>query len=217
MTDESREVDIELALNEGKLIRGFELILEGLGIDRTADPHFRETPERAARAWFHELCSGLTQDPPKVTIFPDPNPAQLIIEQNIPVYSMCAHHLLPFYGYATVGYISGNHTMLGISKISRIVNHIARKPGVQETMTGEVAQTIYAEIGGPERDAREESEATIFNMYGDAGVGVVIKAKHMCMELRGVKHVGLLTTSAMLGCLKEEPETRSEFLRLAEI
>ncbi len=202
MTDESREVDIELALDEGKLARGFELILEGLGIDWTADPHFRETPERAAKAWYHELFSGLTGEVPTITTFPDRDESQLVILQGIPVKSVCAHHLLPFFGTASVGYISGTKRLLGLSKLSRIVDYCARRPHVQEGLTNNIADYLMPLVCPPK---------------SSGGCGVVIKATHLCMAMRGVKHDGLMVTSALRGSIKDEPETRAEFLKLADV
>lgn len=173
---------------------GYRLILEGLGIDPGSE-HFRGTPERAAKAMVEELASGLFQDGPRATMFEHKGRAQMIIMDNIPVLSMCAHHLLPFIGTATVGYIPGNGKIFGASKFSRITDHFSRRPTVQEVLTDEIADYLWPKIG-----------------LEDSGVGVVIRANHMCMRLRGVRHDGDMTTCALRGLFEEDAAVRAEFL-----
>lgn len=177
---------------------GFRLILDGLGVDLHS-AHFKETPRRAARAWIGELCSGLSTAPPRVTTFPQEGLSQMILLRNIPVKSLCAHHLLPFIGAAHVAYIPGHGEVMGLSKLSRIVNYFSRRPQVQENLTNDIANFI--------------SDLVTHGSLG--GVGVVIRANHMCMELRGVQHSGDMVTSALRGVF-EEPEVRAEFLNLCK-
>jgi len=190
-------------MDEQKLVAGFTLILEGLGVD-LASPHFDGTPERAARAWYHELCRGLTGPPPKITTFPA-RTSEMILLRHIPIRSMCAHHLLPFSGAADIGYIpGGRHRILGLSKLSRIADYHARRPQVQEELTADIADAITALVCvGDER--------------GTGGVGVVIRASHSCMTLRGVGHSGEMVTSAVRGVFKDDSDVRNEFLRLLEV
>lgn len=183
-----------------RLEQGFKLILEGLGIDPT-DPHFVDTPKRAAKAWFTELCRGLVEDVPEVRTFPT-KVDQMILLKSIPIRSLCAHHLLPFIGTATIAYIPGNGKILGLSKLSRITDYCCRRPQVQEELTEHIADMLASKV-------IKVSE------HGVAGgVGVVITANHMCMQLRGVQHNGEMITSALRGVLLTKPEARAEFLQL---
>lgn len=188
-------------MDEQKLVAGFTLILEGLGLD-LASPHFAETPRRAARAWYHELCRGLTQPPPKITTFPA-STSEMVVLRHIPIRSLCAHHLLPFFGTADIGYIPGaGHQILGLSKLSRIADYEARRPQVQEELTADIADAVAGLVCSPASDL--------------GGVGVVIRATHMCMVLRGVTHDGEMVTSAVRGLFLTKPEVRAEFLNLVK-
>jgi GTP cyclohydrolase I len=179
-----------------KVEAGFRLVLEGLGLDLN-DPHLQKTPHRAAKAWWNELCAGVTQIPPPITSFPSAS-NQMVLLRDIPVRSMCLHHLLPFRGTACVAYVPGRGQIVGLSKLSRIVDHWCRRPQVQEELTEQIADALAGHV-----------------MDGDqGGVGVVIQASHMCMELRGVNHRGDMITSALRGVLNEAA-ARSEFLRLS--
>lgn len=184
------------------IIAGFENILKGLGVDWLNDPHMDTTPERAAKAWFNEICAGLTQPPPKITTFPsDSN--DMVVLRDIPVRSVCSHHLLPFIGTACVGYIPGNGKILGLSKLSRIVDYYARRPQVQEELTTQIADAVVEHL-----DPMDEAWQI------KSGVGVIIKATHMCMLLRGVNHPADMITSSLRGRMFEG-DMRSEFLALA--
>ena len=179
-----------------KVKAGFTMVLEGLGVDHN-DPHFRDSPERIARAWSDELCTGLKKEQFHLTTFPmtkDDQPSMIVL-QHIPVKSLCAHHLLPFIGEATVAYIP-NKLLCGLSKLSRTVDFFARKPQVQEHLTSDIA-TYLQETLHPQ------------------GVGVIIKASHLCMEMRGVNHSGLMTTSTLLGGFLKDGTVRAEFMALA--
>lgn len=172
------------------------MVLEGLGIPWMASPHTVETPRRAARAMVEEICAGIVAKPPSLTVFPLEGTPSMIVSRRIPVRSLCAHHLLPFVGYATVAYIPGN-SIVGISKLSRVVHHFMAKPQVQENLTTDIADHLQ-------------------KVLKPQGIGVVIQAKHFCMELRGVKHESNMLTSALRGEF-EEPEVRAEFLSLAGV
>ncbi len=193
----------DLALVE----EGFKLILDGLAIDRANDPHFKDTPKRAAEALYFELCGSLTQPQPEniQTTFPREGTAQMVLLRNIPVKSLCAHHLLPFVGTAAVAYIPGRDEILGLSKLSRIVDWYARQPQVQERLTEQVAEHLWELVGNP---VGQSIGATT------GGVGVLLRANHMCMCVRGVNHDGDMITSALRGNFMA-PETRAEFIKLA--
>ena len=180
-----------------KLAEGFKLVLEGLGVD-LADPHLKDTPRRTAEAWHDEICVGLREPKFSLEVFPleEGQHPGLVVLNGIPVKSVCAHHLLPFFGTATVGFLPRKQ-LCGLSRLSRAVNHYARRPQLQEVLTSQIADLLQRELE-------------------PAGVGVVIQATHFCMEYRGVNHSGRFVTNALLGALRDEPAIRAEFLALAE-
>lgn len=194
-----------------KVLEGYQLILEGLGVDLKS-PHFEGTPNRAAKALYYELCAGITEGEPKITTFPsESKSSEMIISREIPVRSLCAHHFLPFIGEAVVGYIPDGH-ILGLSKMSRLVNYWARRPQVQENLTSSIADDLAVRLFAP-----IDLEAEMVGLFPDGcGVGVVIKCRHLCMEHRGVGHTSDVITSALRGSFLE-PEVRSEFLKLAGV
>ena len=183
-------------MNKKKIEKGFRMVLEGLGVDLES-PHFKDSPERIARAWSKELCVGLQETNFELRVFPVEAGYQpsMVVLQHIPIKSLCAHHLLPFVGEATVAYIPDQH-LCGLSKLSRVVNFFARRPQVQENLTSDIAQYLVKQLR-------------------PQGVGVIVKASHMCMEMRGVNHRGLMTTSCLLGCFLENATVRNEFMALA--
>lgn len=173
----------------------FSAIIEGIGEDITR-PGLVDTPKRAAEA-FKFLTRGYQQNVNDVVndaLFPaDTN--EMILVNDIELYSMCEHHLLPFIGKAHVAYIPTGK-VLGLSKIARIVDMYARRLQIQEQLTMQIAETVQ-------------------QVTGAAGVGVIIEAKHMCMMMRGVeKQNSQMKTSAMLGSFRDNLSTRSEFLAL---
>ena len=182
--------------NMEQLERAFELLIEGLGRDRS-DSHLQDTPRRAAEAWAKELCAGLNGPQFRLTTFPVESEADssMVALQQIPVKSICAHHLLPILGWATVAYVP-NGQLCGLSKLSRVVDHFARRPQVQERLTNQIADFLQTGLH-------------------PQGVAVQVKASHMCMELRGVNHTGLMTTSTLRGVFLEDTTLREEFMQLA--
>jgi GTP cyclohydrolase I len=165
--------------------------LTALGIS-TASESLRGTPGRMARA-YAEL---FTPRPFDLTTFPnDEGYDELVLARRIPVRSVCEHHLLPFVGTAHVGYLPGAR-ILGLSKLARVVEHFACRPQVQERLTKQVADWLQTHLE-------------------PKGVGVVIEAEHCCMTLRGVQATGSSTmTSTLLGLLRSDARSRSEFLAL---
>ena len=157
----------------------------------------QDTPARVARA-YHEMFAGLYTDPDSVldTTF-DEQHDEMIVVKEIPLYSTCEHHLVSFHGVAHVGYIPGeNGRVTGLSKIARVVDLYARRPQVQERLTGQIADALMRKL-----DPR--------------GVIVVVEAEHLCMAMRGVRKPGAVTTtSAVRGQFKSNPASRAEALDL---
>lgn len=171
-----------------------EGILRALGLD-LADPNLRETPERVAKM-YAELFRGLEEGAePKVTLFPnDERYSAMVIEKDVPFYSMCSHHLIPFYGHAHMAYIP-NEKIIGLSKMPRILDFYAHRPQLQERLTEQIAGFLAQKLT-------------------PQGVMVVVEARHLCVEMRGVKKPGALTvTSAIRGIFYNRP-VREEFLDL---
>ena len=171
-----------------------ELLLE-LGEDPQREGLIK-TPKRVARSWEY-ITKGYTQDVKDVinaAVFHE-DARGMVIVRDIEFYSMCEHHLLPFFGVAHIGYIP-DKKLLGLSKLPRIVDIFARRLQLQERLTQQIADTLF-EILEPK------------------GLGVVMEARHMCMQMRGVeKSQSLTTTSAVLGEFHEDAETREEFLKM---
>ena len=155
------------------------------------------TPERVARALAF-FTKGHEEDPRRVingALFIDEEYSEMIVLKDIDFYSMCEHHVLPFFGKAHVAYLP-QHRIIGISKIARLVEVFARRLQVQERMTTQIANTIMEELD-------------------PLGVGVVLEAEHLCMRMRGVeKQNSVVVTSAMLGVFREHQTTREEFMTL---
>lgn len=158
-----------------------------------------ETPHRVAKAWEH-WCGGYGMDPKSILkVFEDgaEKHDQMVTVKDIPVYSHCEHHLAPFFGTVTISYIP-NGKIVGLSKLSRLADMFARRLQVQERLTDQIADALMEHLG-------------------PIGVGVMIKARHMCMESRGTRQQGHHTiTTALRGVMKTEHQTRSEFLRQAD-
>ena len=167
------------------------VFLEALGLPVDSEG-MRETPRRMARA-YQELFAAA---PFTFTSFANENGYdELVLARDIPVRSVCEHHLLPFVGVAHVGYLPGDR-ILGLSKLARLVEHFGSRPQLQERMTKQIADLLEEELS-------------------PRGVGVVIEAEHSCMTLRGVRARGSSTvTSTLLGLLREDPRSRQEFLSL---
>jgi GTP cyclohydrolase I len=167
-------------------------VLDLLHLDRN-DPNLHATPDRVARMYlemFHGLREGAE---PAITTFPNEEGySSMVMERDIPFYSMCAHHFVPFYGHAHIAYIPKNH-IVGLSKIPRILEFYAKRPQIQERLTEQVADFLWHHLD-------------------PLGAMVVVEARHLCVEMRGVKKPGALTvTSAIRGCF-EEFKVREEFL-----
>lgn len=169
-------------------------LLEELGLD-LSDPNLKDTDVRVARMYaemFHGLREGAL---PEVTTFPnDEGYRGMVMEKDIPFYSMCAHHLVPFYGHAHIAYIP-NDRILGLSKFSRILEFYAKRPQLQERLTEQVVTFLEQELA-------------------PQGAMVVIEARHLCVEMRGVKKPGAVTVTSSIRGSFYKKEVREEFLDL---
>ena len=177
------------------LSQSYREILIGLGENPDREG-LQDTPVRAAKAMQY-LCRGYEQSVEEIVngaLFASDNDEMIIVD-NIELYSLCEHHMLPFIGKAHVAYIPTGK-VLGLSKIARLVDMFARRLQIQENLTRQIAEAVQ-------------------QVTGAAGVAVVIEAKHMCMMMRGVeKQNSTMNTSVMLGAFRESSNTRQEFLQL---
>ncbi|GAB3649850.1 GTP cyclohydrolase I [Glycomyces tarimensis] len=166
--------------------------LKALGVPQDSE-HLQATPRRMARAWA-EMLTPRSFD---LTTFPNEESYdELVLARDIPFRSVCEHHLLPFTGRACVGYLPGQR-VLGLSKLARVVEHFACRPQTQERLTKQTADWLQEHLGA-------------------RAVGVVVRAEHSCMTLRGANATGSSTvTSTLLGRLRTDPRSRQEFLSLA--
>jgi GTP cyclohydrolase I len=183
-------------IDQGAVRKALTAIIKAIGDDPGREG-LAETPRRVAEM-YAELFVGLDMDPrEELTVGFEEGHREMIILKDIPFYSMCEHHLLPFYGVAHVGYIPNDSgRVVGASKIARVVEIVARRPQIQERMTTQIADAINEGIK-PD------------------GVGVVIEAEHLCMIMRGIKKPGsTVITSALRGTFRSRSKTRAEFFSL---
>lgn len=189
--DESaaREVDLE------KIERGVRLILEGVGED-TERAGLQRTPRRVAEM-YAELTAGMREDAGEhVNALPGDRHDEMVIVKGIHFASLCEHHLAPFVGKCHIAYIPKEGRIVGLSKLARLVDTFARRLQVQERLTSEIADTLFAGLK-------------------PVGVMVVMEAEHTCMTIRGVKKPGAVTiTSAIRGGFRKDPRTRAEAMAL---
>lgn len=169
-------------------------LLVELGLD-LGDPNLRETDQRVAKLYL-EMFAGLEEGAePKVTMFPNEEGySHMVMEKEIPFYSMCAHHLVPFYGHAHIAYIPRDR-IIGLSKFSRILEFYAKRPQLQERLTEQVVNFLEDRLQ-------------------PLGAMVVIEARHLCVEMRGVKKPGVITTTSALRGIFHQRPVREEFLDL---
>ena len=182
-------------MNEARVESLVRELLQEIGEDPDREGLVR-TPMRVAAAWRF-LTQGYRVDPVKLinnAIFTQPTKSMVIVK-NIELYSLCEHHLLPFYGRCHIGYIPDGR-VFGVSKLARLVDMYARRLQLQERLTEQISQEVMGSIGA-------------------VGVGVMIEARHLCMMMRGVeKQNSVMVTSSVLGTFRESVATREEFLAL---
>jgi len=179
---------------DDEMPRLVEGLLRELGEDPTR-PGLQETPDRVARALRH-LTDGYAMDAADAigdALF-EQDYDEIVVVKDIPFYSLCEHHLLPFFGVAHVAY-APQGKVVGLSKIPRLVDVYAHRLQLQERMTRQIAEGLES-------------------VTRPAGVATVLEARHLCMEMRGVEKPGQTVTSCMLGCFRDDARTRAEFLQL---
>ena len=172
-----------------------KLLLSEIGEDPTREGLIN-TPERVAKAWdfFSQGYRANVEEIVNGAIFEE-DCSEMVIVRDIEFFSMCEHHMIPFFGRCHVGYLP-NKKIIGLSKIPRIVDAFSQRLQVQERLTSQIAETLM-------------------DILDPIGVGVVMEGRHLCMQMRGVeKQNSFATTSSMLGQFRESPETRSEFLSI---
>ena len=187
--DKEKNVDLK------KIARGVKLILEGVG-EEPGRPGLKDTPQRVA-LMFSEILGGLKENPAKqLQAIQSEKHDEMVLIKNIPLYSMCEHHLLPFAGVAHIAYIPKAGRIVGLSKIARVVDILSRRLQIQERLTKQIADLIMEHLK-------------------PLGVMVVIEAEHMCMSMRGAKKPKSSTvTSALRGSFRTKSATRSEAMIL---
>ncbi len=184
--------------NEAEIRKAITSIIKAIGEDPKREG-LLDTPKRVAEM-YAELFMGLTMDPrEELTVGFEEGHREMVILRDIPFYSMCEHHLLPFYGVTHIGYIpNATGRVIGASKLARVVEIVARRPQLQERMTSQIAEAIVDGIK-PE------------------GVAVVIQAEHLCLIMRGIRKPGsAVITSAVRGIFRNKSKTRAEFFSLLQ-
>ena len=186
-----------MAVDRRKLEKAVRMILEAVGEDPGREG-LRGTPARVA-SMYAEVFAGMSGDPKKVLkVFKDEDHEEMVLLKDIPFYSMCEHHLLPFAGKAHVAYIPHRGRLCGLSKLARVVDLYARRPQVQERLTSQIANTLMEHLK-------------------PQGVLVVLEAEHYCMTMRGVLKAGSkMVTSAVRGVFADNDVTRKEALALVQ-
>ncbi len=185
-------------IDEAEIRKAVVIIIKAIGEDPNREG-LADTPGRVAEM-YAELFTGLNINPQEeLAVGYEEGHREMVIVRDIPFYSMCEHHLLPFYGTAHIGYIPDvNGRVVGLSKLARVVEIIASRPQIQERMTTEIADTIMEGLK-------------------PSGVAVVVQAEHMCMIMRGVKKPGSsIITSAIRGVFHSKAESRAEFFALLQ-
>jgi len=173
--------------DRGAVERAVAELIRSLGLDHVRDPELARTPARVADLYL-EVFSGLEPDAePDLVTFPHSGGDDLVAVRDLPFHSLCVHHFIPFFGRAHVAYLPGERLM-GVSCAARLVDHYARRPQLQERMTAQIADHVE-------------------KLLRPRGVAVVLEARHLCMEMRGVRRFGRVETRVVRGALRDAPWT----------
>ncbi len=185
-----------MAIDQEKIRQATRLFLEGIGED-VSQPRLASTPERVARM-CGEIFAGVGAKPAEeVHLFPTENEDEMIIVRDLPFYSICEHHLLPFWGFVSIAYIPKNNLVTGFSNLARIVQLYAARPQLQERMTVEITETLMSTLK-------------------PLGVYVVLRAQHLCIMMRGPKVHGTWTVTSAIRAAMRREATRLEALHLMD-
>ncbi|MEO0289219.1 MAG: GTP cyclohydrolase I FolE [candidate division WOR-3 bacterium] len=177
-----------------KIEKGVQLIIDALGNNINRDG-MRDTPRRVA-LMYEEIFSGLFKDVNKeIKLIETKNQDEMIVLRYIPFFSMCEHHLLPFFGYVHIAYIPANNKITGFSNLLEVVDTIAKRPQIQERMTTDIADTLN-------------------KLLKPMGILVIVEAQQMCLYMRGIKKPGVYTTTSAIRGVMKKPITREEALNL---
>lgn len=184
-----------MILDKERIEKAVREILFAIGEDPDREGLI-ETPKRVA-AMYEEIFSGIEDDPTRhLKVFSENDNDEIVVVRDIPLYSMCEHHLLPFIGKAHIAYIPSGGKVIGLSKLARIVDLYAKRPQLQERLTSQIADFLDTELQ-------------------PLGIAVVIEAQHLCMTMRGARAAGAMTqTSALRGIAKKDARTRAEIMAL---
>ncbi len=182
-------------VDKAKIETAVRMILEAIGEDPQREG-LLDTPRRVAEA-YAEMCAGMRDNVERhLQVFFQEDHDELVLVRDIPFYSLCEHHLLPFFGKAHIAYIPSGGRVTGLSKLARVVEAYARRLQMQERMTAQIADTLMEHLK-------------------PQGVAVVLEAEHLCMSMRGIAKPGAKTvTSAVRGVVRRDPKTRAEVLAL---
>ena len=193
--ENSPKTDKEIEKMIGEASKHYGKFLMAMGFDYTKDPQTIDTPRRVAKAWLKDLVIGSVTNEPNITVFPNEEHYDgLVVQTGIPVVSLCAHHNLPFTGYASVAYIPKDK-VVGLSKLNRVVDWFSRRPQMQESLTQQIHDYLAKKL---------DCES----------VAVSIASKHMCCLNRGIKHpISTMTTNKFSGVFMEKDNlVREEFM-----
>lgn len=184
-----------MSMDKERIEKAVREILIAIGDDPDREG-LVETPKRVANM-YEEIFSGLESSPEQhLKLFNEKNNGETVIVRDIPVYSMCEHHLLPFFGKAHIVYIPSDGKVIGLSKLARIVDNFSRRPQLQERLTSQIADFLNDNLS-------------------PRGVAVVIEAQHLCMSMRGVKAAEAKTlTTALRGCMRTEPQIYTQAMSM---
>lgn len=182
-------------MDKEKIMKAVRDILIAVGEDPDREG-LKETPRRVA-AMYEEVLSGINVDPGEhFKVFHEEEHDEIVLLKDIPLYSVCEHHMVPFMGRAHIAYIPGGNRITGLSKIARVIDTLSRRLQLQERLTTQIASVLMKKLK-------------------PKGVLVVLEAEHLCMSMRGVKKPGIITTtSAVRGVFRESHKTRAEALSL---
>lgn len=181
-------------MDKNKIKNAILELLKAIGEDPTK-PRLRKTPQRFADM-MEDILSGRDRNAKDILkITHDLKHDEMVLLKGVPFYSICEHHLLPFFGKCSVAYIPKENKIVGISKLVEIIDVMSKRLQVQERLTTDIANSIMKYLN-------------------PKGVGVVIEARHLCIEMRGIKQPEMIVTSAVRGLFREDMKTREEFLKL---